>query len=69
VAFRDGAPDGVLQFYILKDAFKIADTDDHTVFLKQLELLDTIIDKENSHIIEEKGYETYIEIEPRKDMK
>ena len=68
VAFRDGAPDGVLQFYILKDDFKIADTQAHTVFLEQLKLIDAIVDKENSRIVEEGGYEAYIEVEPRKEM-
>ena len=69
VAFRDGAPEGVLQFYILHDDFKIANTEKHTAFLNQLRILDTVLTEGNTQIIEESGYEAFIEVEPRKDMK
>lgn len=67
-AFRDGAPDGVLQFYLLHKNFEIADTEAHVVFLNQLRILDTILNEENTRVVEESGYEAYIEVEPRKEI-
>ena len=69
VAYRDGAPDGVLQFYLLNENFSIASKDEHEIFLKKLLINDEVLTNENAYIIEESGFESFIEIEPRKEMK
>ena len=69
VAYRDGAPEGVLQFYLLNDDFSIASKDEHEIFLKQLLINDEVLNDDNAYIIEESGFESFIEVESRKEMK
>lgn len=68
IAYRDGAPDGVLQFYLLHENFSFAEAEEQTAFFETLCLTDDVISKENSKIVEESDFEAYIEIEPRKEM-
>lgn len=67
IAYRDGAPDGVLQFYLLHENFRFADPDEQTAFLETLCLTDDVVSKENAKIVDESNFEAYIEITPRKD--
>lgn len=68
IAHRDGAPEGVLQFYLLYEDFRFADAEEQAAFFETLCLTDDVISKQNARIVEESGFEAYIEIEPRKDM-
>jgi hypothetical protein len=68
IAFRDGAPDGVLQFYLVHENFKFASVEEQTAFLNVLCITDTVISKDNARIIEEADSEPFIEVEPRKEI-
>jgi hypothetical protein len=67
IAYRDGAPDGVLQFYLLHENFRFAEPEEQAAFFETLCLTDDVISKENARIVEESDFEAYIEVEPRKD--
>ncbi len=67
IAYRDGAPDGVLQFYLLHENFRFAEAEEQAAFFEVLCLSDDVISKENAKIVEESDFEAYIEITPRKD--
>jgi hypothetical protein len=69
VAYRDGAPDGVLQFYLLHENFSFASREEQEAFLNTLCIEDDIITLENSRLVTEPGSDTYIEVERRKELK
>ncbi len=69
VAYREGTPNGVLQFYLLNEDFSIASKDKHKDFLERLLINDEVLNQGNAYIVEESGFDAFIEVEPRKELK
>lgn len=68
VAYREGAPSGVMQFYLLNNDFGIVSKNEHKAFLERLIINDVVLNQKNAYIVEESGFEAFIEVEPRKEL-
>ena len=66
VMYIDSDEEGILKFYLVQKNSAFAEKEVYLAFIQRLIINDIVITKENTKVVEEPGYDSYIEVEPRK---
>lgn len=66
VVYIDSDEEGTLHFYLVRENSAFVEKDVYLAFIERLTINDMVLTKENTRVVEEPGYDPYIEVEPRK---
>ncbi len=69
VVYTDSEEEGTIKFYLVQKNSAFVEKDVYLAFIGRLTITDLVLTEENTKLVEKPGYDPYIEVEPRKEMK